>query len=407
MYNADMYNNRDAYKLAVYTGNGVYVTSLTAGNISVDNTKVQNTFKVNISPYYLKFANLYIKNNGSNYYQQIPYNILNNGSEQVFYLSNENYALYNSCNNAYMVLVTTSNVVYKLQLINNSKRVESLNNAIKLDQSNLYSPITSAANTKLDTITSKALSMSTSKAISTSSNKHNLNSNWAYAYSNGATMNIQKLGTALVDENVISGNVSRLSADTYDVYYTLKSDNCVFDIYKEVSIADNNVTNEISNSFSGEVTAINNEVNEGENVNLSISKLLDKNGNQLTEINSLQDEFIVTVTFADVSDSNNVYTREIKTKSLQDVLTNVKAPEKFGKYKITLNITINTYADIMIGDVNNDGKLGVADVVKTIRFMIGISKFTDSQMKSSDIDMSNTITLKDLVLLQRKIVGIN
>lgn len=399
IYNTDMYSNRDFYKLAVYTEKGVYVTNLTAGTISVDNTKLQNTFKVAIGLSSWKYANLYIKNNSSSYYQQLQYNTLRYRSETLFYLKDEDYVLYDNCDNAYMVFVTNSNTVYKLQIINNSKRVETFDKAIKLDENNWYNPIASGSN-----VTSKSKPISNPVGIS--GEKYNLISNWAYAYSNEATMNVQKLGAVLLDENITAISTSNLSADTYDVYYTLKSDNCIFDIYKEISIENSNVTNKISNSFAGEITATTDEVKAGENVNLSVSKLLDENGNQLTGISSFKGEFTVKITFTDVNDSNNVYTREINTKNLQDALTNVKAPEKFGKYKIALNVNINTYADIIIGDINSDGKLGLIDTIRMMRFLIGIDNVNDSQTKAADMDMSNTVTLVDVLMLQRTILGI-
>ncbi len=394
MYNSDMYNNRSAYKLAVYTDKGVYVTSLVAGTISVDNTKVQNTFKVGISTNNIRIANLYIKNSTSNYYQQIPYNSLYGKGETLLYLSDDDYALYNKCNDAYMVLVTSSNVVYKLQLITNSKRVETFDEVIELNNNNLYNPVKSASNIKLLSGASKDMAGIT----------YNLFTEWSNVYSDNATMSIQKSGETLFDEAIDVSSAPRLSAGTYDVYYTLKSENYMFDMYKEINITNRSIVNRISDSFAGELVASTNEVNEGENIDLSISNLLDENGNQLTGIRSMKDEFIVTVTFTDVDDSTNVCTREISTNNLQDTLTNVKAPEKFGNYKISLNVAVDTYNDITLGDVNNDGEISVVDVIRMLRFIIGMDTFTDSQAKAADVDMSNSVTIIDVLRIQKIII---
>lgn len=394
MYNSDMYNNRSAYKLAVYTDKGVYVTSLVAGTISADNTKVQNTFKVGISTNNIRIANLYIKNSTSNYYQQIPCNSLYGKGETLFYLSDDDYALYNKCNDAYMVLVTSSNVVYKLQLITNSKRVETFDEVIELNNNNLYNPVKSASNIKLLSGASKDMAGIT----------YNLFTEWSNVYSDNATMSIQKSGETLFDEAIDVSSAPRLSAGTYDVYYTLKSENYMFDMYKEINITNHSIVNRINDSFAGELVASTNEVNEGENIDLSISNLLDENGNQLTGIHSMKDEFIVTVTFTDVDDSTNVCTREISTNNLQDTLTNVKAPEKFGNYKISLNVAVDTYNDITLGDVNNDGEISVVDVIRMLRFIIGMDTFTDSQAKAADVDMSNSVTIIDVLRIQKIII---
>ena len=400
MYSSDMYNNRSAYKLAVYTDKGVYVTSLVAGTISVDNTKVQNTFKVGICPGIkpdnIRIANLYIKNSNSNYYQQIPCNSLYGKGETLFYLSDDDYALYNKCNDAYMVLITNSNVVYKLQLITNSKRVETFDEVIKLNNNNLYNPVKSASSSKLLSGLSKDMAGIT----------YNLFTEWSNAYSDNATMSIQKSGETLFDEAIDVSSAPRLSAGTYDVYYTLKSENYMFDMYKEISITNRSIVNKISDSFAGELVASTNEVNEGENIDLSISNLLDENGNQLTGIRSTQDEFIVTVTFTDVDDSTNVCIREISTNNLQDTLTNVKAPEKSGNYKISLNVTVDIYNDITLGDVTGDGEISVVDVIKIMRFIIGMDTFTDSQVKAADVDMSDSVTIRDVLRIYKIIISV-
>lgn len=60
--------------------------------------------------------------------------------------------------------------------------------------------------------------------------------------------------------------------------------------------------------------------------------------------------------------------------------------------------------DSIIGDVNNDGKMSLSDVVHLQRHLIGITTLDDTQLIMADMNGDNIVNLADVVYLQRKLL---
>lgn len=98
--------------------------------------------------------------------------------------------------------------------------------------------------------------------------------------------------------------------------------------------------------------------------------------------------------------------------------TVVKEVEENSKFKIIKNnensfITtgdslINeneTYKIVVIGDINQQGKVNVKDVVTFRKAFIGLENLTDMQFLAADTDRNSKIDLKDLIKIKKIIVG--
>ena len=98
--------------------------------------------------------------------------------------------------------------------------------------------------------------------------------------------------------------------------------------------------------------------------------------------------------------------------------TVVKEVEENSKFKIIKNnensfITtgdslINeneTYKIVVIGDINQHGKVNVKDVVTFRKAFIGLENLTDMQFLAADTDRNSKIDLKDLIKIKKIIVG--
>ena len=59
--------------------------------------------------------------------------------------------------------------------------------------------------------------------------------------------------------------------------------------------------------------------------------------------------------------------------------------------------------DFLLGDIDDDGKVTVSDVVK-LRQLIMSSKCSDKQLKAGDFDTNKSLTVSDVVALRSHIV---
>ncbi len=384
-----MYKNTEVYQIVVYTSKGIYVTPLKAGVIKVDNPYIQNTFNVNGNGMHnFRYANLYIRNSKSDYYTNIPYKMLNNNKNgtYVICMDNSNYSKYDKAEDAYMLVVTSGNVVHKLQLIENGKRVSDFSKTINLSNSNVYSPVISAA-------------FLPALPVLSDGNVRNVKSSWNTSYQGKADIVVSAFDSEVVSKSTANGKSVQLAENDYSISYTLKSINYIFNVEKGISVGDTDITNRIENRFEGNISTVA-SAEEKELINIDVYDMLDKNGNQLRYVTAVNNKPIkITVKFTDTQNPENVYTRTVKTDTWDGSLTAVEAPEKAGEYIVSVSFSLVTET-AKYGDLNYDGKINSADVSLMKKFLYTDLKPKDKEFLVADIDKSGVIDKKDLNLLK-------
>ena len=60
----------------------------------------------------------------------------------------------------------------------------------------------------------------------------------------------------------------------------------------------------------------------------------------------------------------------------------------------------------LTGDINNDGKIDIVDVLTVNRFILGKTSLTSAQQKLADVSTDGQVTPEDALLMMKKIVGI-
>ncbi|MBQ6843848.1 MAG: SH3 domain-containing protein [Agathobacter sp.] len=67
---------------------------------------------------------------------------------------------------------------------------------------------------------------------------------------------------------------------------------------------------------------------------------------------------------------------------------------------------VEEYKIIIYGDVNYDGKITIADLVKLNRHTLNLSKLKGSGLKAADVNGNGSVNIQDLVMINRHILGI-
>ena len=379
-----MYKNTEVYQIVVNTSKGIYVVPLKAGKMSVDNQYIQNTFNVSMSSY--RYANLYIKSSQSEYYTNIPYKMLTKNGVRVICMDNSNYSKYDKSDNAYLLVVTAGNVIHKLQLIENGKRVSDFSKTISLSNSNVYTPVISTA-------VLPALPSFSDGSV------RNVKSSWNTSYQGKADIVVSAFDSEVVNKSMSNGKSVQLAENDYRISYTMKSINYIFNVEKSISVSDADITNRIENKFEGNISTVQ-SAEEKELINIDVYDIADKNGNQLRYVTAVNNKPInITVKFTDTKNPETVYTRTVKTDTFNGSLTAVEAPEKEGEYTVSVSFSLITET-AKYGDLNYDGKINSADVSLMKKFLYTDRKPTDKEFLVADIDTSGVIDKQDLNLLK-------
>lgn len=75
---------------------------------------------------------------------------------------------------------------------------------------------------------------------------------------------------------------------------------------------------------------------------------------------------------------------------------------------IYVNDTLVQVNDIIVkGDINGDGSITIADLVRLNRHILGISALSDVQQTAADVNLNGSVNIQDLVLMNRHILGIS
>ena len=61
--------------------------------------------------------------------------------------------------------------------------------------------------------------------------------------------------------------------------------------------------------------------------------------------------------------------------------------------------------DVILGDVNGDGKIDIRDLILLARYMVGDAPFTSRQMKATDMNQDGKIDSIDYVMLSNLILN--
>jgi len=62
---------------------------------------------------------------------------------------------------------------------------------------------------------------------------------------------------------------------------------------------------------------------------------------------------------------------------------------------------------VVLGDVNGDGKVSVADATLALRFAVGMQKPTASQLQAGDLDGNGKIEVKEVTRILRYAVKLS
>lgn len=74
------------------------------------------------------------------------------------------------------------------------------------------------------------------------------------------------------------------------------------------------------------------------------------------------------------------------------------------KYSFRISSQVDE-SEVMLGDVNGDGRITTADLVKSANYVVGNTKLAENELLAADINKDNRVTTSDLVQLANYIVG--
>lgn len=94
---------------------------------------------------------------------------------------------------------------------------------------------------------------------------------------------------------------------------------------------------------------------------------------------------------------------KFKTKSMSVLLALVLTMTAFIANTVTVSAAEET--KIVLGDVNNDGKISILDVTDIQKYIAGLTDFTDNQVKAANTFEDDRIDINDVTELQRYVAG--
>ncbi len=206
---------------------------------------------------------------------------------------------------------------------------------------------------------------------------------------NGA--NVQQWGTT---ENSVH-DVWKL-IDAGEGYYFIASaldDTYMLDV--EAKKADNGTNIDIYQS------------NSGNNQQFKFTKNPDGSYNILTKISG--DKSAVEIAWGSLESGANVQQWEINGEKCQNWIFESVSPESLTTKTTTITTTVTTTtlpAPLFpVGDLNEDGKVNVADIVLLQRHLLGEENLTVSQCKTADLYQDGIIDVFDIIILRKVLIS--
>lgn len=74
---------------------------------------------------------------------------------------------------------------------------------------------------------------------------------------------------------------------------------------------------------------------------------------------------------------------------------------------ITWEIAAQTQKPILLGDVNNDGKIDKIDIKHIQEYLLEIRKLSDDEKLRADMNQDGKISALDMLSIQRHILGVD
>ena len=78
--------------------------------------------------------------------------------------------------------------------------------------------------------------------------------------------------------------------------------------------------------------------------------------------------------------------------------------EKSGEYILAVN-SISEPGTNILGDLNGDGKVTMADVIRLARGAAGYATLTEQEQKAGDVNRDGKITMADVIRVARYAAG--
>lgn len=77
----------------------------------------------------------------------------------------------------------------------------------------------------------------------------------------------------------------------------------------------------------------------------------------------------------------------------------------FSTNHFSLYVLTSEKADVMLGDVDGDGKVSIDDVTDIQKYIANTMNFTEKQIALADVDKNGTVSIDDVTLIQKHLAG--
>lgn len=154
--------------------------------------------------------------------------------------------------------------------------------------------------------------------------------------------------------------------------------------------------------------------NNGNNQQFCFVKNSDNSYTILTKISG--NKSAVEIAWGSLESGANVQQWELNGEKCQDWILEPVSPESLTTTTTTMNTSTTTITTTVttttlpaplfpVGDLNEDGKVNVADIVLLQRHLLGAEKLTVSQCKAADLYQDGIIDVFDIIILRKVLIS--